>query len=61
MPDDNLLLERAQAFEMDALAIIYDDFSGRIYQYVYRYLGDQTLSEDLTGEVFADTIRNFQS
>ena len=53
MPNDNLLLERAQAFDMEALASIYDSFSGRIYHYVYRYLGDQVLAEDLTGEVFA--------
>lgn len=52
MPDDRLLLERAQAFEPNALASIYDQYADRIYRYIYRYLGHVGLSEDLTGEVF---------
>jgi len=60
VPDDRLLLERAQAFDIDALASVYDQYAGRIYKYVYRYLGDATLSEDLTGEVFTRLLSAIQ-
>jgi RNA polymerase sigma-70 factor (ECF subfamily) len=51
--DDGLLLERAQAFDLDALASIYDKYAPPIYRYIFRYLGDGPLAEDITGEVFA--------
>lgn len=52
MQDDRLLLERAQAFDLEALATIYDKYAAPIYRYSFRYLGDAALAEDVTGEVF---------
>ena len=46
------LLERARAYETQALAEIYDRYAEPIYRYLYRYLGNAAQAEDLTGEVF---------
>lgn len=51
MPDQQLL-ERARAYDAQALAEIYDCYAGPIYGYLYRVLGDPAHAEDLTGEVF---------
>lgn len=37
---------------LSGLGEIYDTFAPRIFRYVYHRLGDQTLAEDLTSEVF---------
>jgi RNA polymerase sigma-70 factor (ECF subfamily) len=49
---DSHLLERAREYDAQALAEIYDRYSGAIYRYLYRYLGDAAQAEDLTSEVF---------
>ena len=49
---DSDLLERARAYESEALAEIYDCYAMAIYRYLYRYLGDAAQAEDLTSEVF---------
>ena len=51
MPDQQIL-ERARAYEAQALAEIYDRYAGPIYGYLYRIIGDPAHAEDLTGEVF---------
>jgi RNA polymerase sigma-70 factor, ECF subfamily len=53
----------AEAFEYDerALSALYDRYEVKIYTYIYRRTGDQTLAEDLTGQVFLkmlEAIRN---
>jgi RNA polymerase sigma-70 factor (ECF subfamily) len=50
--DDRLLLERAREYDPEALGEIYDGYSEKIYHYIYRYLGEARLAEDLTAEVF---------
>ncbi|NLE76044.1 MAG: sigma-70 family RNA polymerase sigma factor [Chloroflexi bacterium] len=60
MLDEQRLLEQADAWDIDALAAIYDAFAGRIYQYIYRYLGEVRLTEDLTAEVFARLLHATQ-
>ncbi|MFN2166549.1 MAG: sigma-70 family RNA polymerase sigma factor [Anaerolineae bacterium] len=51
------LLERARAYEAEALAEIYDRYAGSIYRYLYRYLGDAAQAEDLTSEVFVRLLQ----
>ena len=46
------LLEKAHAWDEDALAEIYDTFAARIYRYAYRHLGHQTTAQDVTAETF---------
>jgi RNA polymerase sigma-70 factor (ECF subfamily) len=50
--DDSSLLERARQYDAQALAEIYDSYAEPIYGYLYRYLGNSELAEDLTSEVF---------
>lgn len=59
--DEEQLLDHAFNFEEAALSTLYDRYEAKIYSYVYRRTGDQTLAEDLTGQVFLkmlEAIRN---
>jgi RNA polymerase sigma-70 factor (ECF subfamily) len=59
--DDAELLAHAFEYDTAALGVIYDRYEVRIYTYIYRRIGDQTLAEDLTGQVFLkmlEAIRN---
>jgi RNA polymerase sigma-70 factor (ECF subfamily) len=38
---------------LSKLSEIYDNYAPRIFRYIYHRLGDQSLAEDLTSEVFA--------
>ncbi len=53
--DESILLEKARAFDLDALAQVYDRYSPPIYRYALRLLGD----EDLAEECVADTFHRF--
>lgn len=59
--DEEQLLVDAFNFEEAALSALYDRYEAKIYSYIYRRTGDQTLAEDLTGQVFLkmlEAIRN---
>jgi RNA polymerase sigma-70 factor (ECF subfamily) len=49
---DRTVLQQARQYDARALAEIYDRHAATIYAYLYRYLGDVQLAEDLTSEVF---------
>ena len=53
--DESILLEKARAFDLDALAEVYDRYSPPIYRYALRLLGDEALAE----ECVADTFHRF--
>jgi len=50
--DERLLLERAKEYDQAALGELYDRYGPRIYSYIYYRLGDTSLAEDLTAQVF---------
>ena len=52
MHDESLLLERAKEYDPEALGEIHDAYFEKIYRYIYRYLGEAHLAEDLTADVF---------
>jgi len=54
-PDD-VLLEQARQYDAQALAEIYDRYAESIYRYLWRFLGDAVLAEDLTSEVFVKLL-----
>lgn len=56
MSDDAALLARARAHDPNALAELYDRFAPRLYAYLYRRTGERRLAEDLTGDVFVQSI-----
>jgi RNA polymerase sigma-70 factor (ECF subfamily) len=55
--NDGELLARARELDSQALAEIYDSYAEAIYRYLYRYLGDAHLAEDLTSEVFVRLLQ----
>ncbi len=50
--DEKELLERARAWDMEALEEIYDRYSPMLYRYAVRLLGDAHLAEDCVAETF---------
>jgi len=59
--DDWALLERARKYDAHALGNIYDRYSTRIYNYIYRRVGDAHLAEDLTASVFTKMLEAIRS
>jgi RNA polymerase sigma-70 factor (ECF subfamily) len=55
--NDGELLARARKLDSQALAEIYDSYAEPIYRYLYRYVGDAHLAEDLTSEVFLKLLQ----
>ncbi len=59
--DEAALLERAKAYDSAALGLLYDRYSGRIYNYIYHRIGEPGLAEDLTGQVFLRMLEAIQN
>lgn len=59
--DEAALLERAKAYDSAALGLLYDRYSGRIYNYIYHRIGESHLAEDLTGQVFLRMLEAIQN
>jgi RNA polymerase sigma-70 factor (ECF subfamily) len=59
--NEHTLLERARAYDADALGELYDQHAPLIYAYLYRRVHDAQLAEDLTGEVFVRVLQAIQS
>lgn len=51
LTEEQLLVEAAQ-YDDAAIGELYDRYEAKIYAYIYRRTGEQTLAEDLTGQVF---------
>jgi RNA polymerase sigma-70 factor (ECF subfamily) len=54
---DSELSERANQYDSQALAEIYDRYAEPIYRYLYRFVGNATQAEDLTSEVFLKLLQ----
>jgi RNA polymerase sigma-70 factor (ECF subfamily) len=55
--DEVALLRRAKAYDPQALGQLYDRYAPRMYAYIYRRVGDGSLAEELTGELFLRVLR----
>ncbi len=51
--DEQALLARARAWDMQALEAIYDLYSPMLYRYAVRLLGDPDMAEECVAETFA--------
>ena len=51
--NEQKLLKGAQAFDMEALATIYDSLSPPLFSYALRLLGSASLSEECVAETFS--------
>ncbi len=56
-PDEADLLAGAQAFDLTALAEVYDRYSPGLYGYAMRLLGDACLAEECVSETFSRFLR----
>ena len=59
--DEKALLDRAKAFDLEALGSIYDHYQPALYRYIYSRTGNAATAEDLTGEVFARFLETLRS
>ncbi len=50
--DESLLIERAKRYDQRAISELYKRHVQSIYRYIYYRVGDVTVAEDLTAEVF---------
>lgn len=57
---DVVLLEKAKNYDVDALASIYDRYETKIYSYVYHRVGDPSVAQDLTSQVFLRMLEAIQ-
>jgi RNA polymerase sigma-70 factor (ECF subfamily) len=55
------VLARAAQCDPAALAVLYDQYNDRIYNYIYHRVGQADLTEDLTGQVFMRMLEAVQS
>ncbi len=56
-PPDRAELERVRARDPEALAAFFERYFDRVYGTCYRLLGDRTLAEDMTQDVFLKVHR----
>jgi RNA polymerase sigma-70 factor, ECF subfamily len=56
-----VLVERAQAGDVRAFALIYDRYLDVVYRYVYFRVNNKQLAEDLTSETFLRALRRIAS
>lgn len=61
MQDEKNVVERAKNGDKDAFAQIYEEYFDRIYRYIAIRLGDRTEAEDLTEQVFLNTLESIRS
>jgi RNA polymerase sigma-70 factor, ECF subfamily len=59
--DEGALRRRAATLDPEALVAIYDEYSTRIYSYIYHRTGDAAAAEDLTGDVFVRMLEALQT
>lgn len=52
LAEENLLLRKAQKFDLEILGEIYDIYSPGVYRYAMRLLGDPGMAEDCVSETF---------
>ena len=61
MQDEESLVRRAQKQDQEAFARIYEEYFDRIYRYITLKIGDAVEAEDLTQQVFLNTLRSISS
>jgi RNA polymerase sigma-70 factor (ECF subfamily) len=61
LAEQQALLDRASRADPAALGALYDQYSPRIYTYVYHRVGHAEVAEDLTGQVFMRMLEAVRS
>lgn len=47
-----LILQQAQTGDSEAFGVIYDEYSGRIYKFIFRRVGHKEVAEDVLSDTF---------
>lgn len=55
------LVERAQAGEVEAFALIYDRYVDTVFRFIYFRVGNRPLAEDLTSDTFLRALKRIGS
>ena len=61
MQDEESLVRRAQHRDQEAFAQLYEEHFDRIYRYITLKIGDAVEAEDLTQQVFLNSLRSISS
>jgi RNA polymerase sigma-70 factor (ECF subfamily) len=62
MPDDEAqLIRRAQRGDAEACAVLYDRHYDAVYRYCFYRLGDTTLAQDVSSEVFVRMVEKLDT
>ncbi len=61
MQDEESLVRRAQQNDQEAFAQLYEEYFDRIYRYITLKIGDAVEAEDLTQQVFLNSLRSISS
>ncbi len=56
MQEEHDLIRKAQGYDPDAFGEIYERFYNGVYRYIFYRVGEQSLAEDLTMEVFVKAM-----
>jgi RNA polymerase sigma-70 factor (ECF subfamily) len=56
--DVRRLIQRAIAYDEEALTALYRHYADLIYRYIYYRVGDPTVAEDLLGDVFVRVLQD---
>jgi RNA polymerase sigma-70 factor (ECF subfamily) len=59
--DEESLVRRAQRNDQEAFAQLYEEYFDRIYRYITLKIGDAVEAEDLTQQVFLNSLRSISS
>jgi len=59
--DEESLVRRAQKQDQEAFEQIYEEYFDRIYRYITLKIGDAVEAEDLTQQVFLNSLRSISS
>jgi RNA polymerase sigma-70 factor (ECF subfamily) len=59
--DEESLVRRAQKHDQEAFAQLYEEYFDRIYRYITLKIGDAVEAEDLTQQVFLNSLRSISS
>ncbi len=54
---DAALIERIAKGDRDAMLVLFTGHQVRVFRFILRFIGDRTVAEDLTSEVFLDVWR----
>ncbi len=57
LPNEYDLLKSARDFDLEALGVIYDQYSPGVYRYALRLLGDENLAEDCVADTFSRFLK----